>query len=451
MDRLIDALRAELGNSGLLVGADIGERYRSDRSLSGTQLPLAVLRPASTAEVSAALRLCHAHDVCVVPQGGMTGLAGGANPDASAIVLSLERMSGVEEIDATAATMTLLAGTPLEIAQAAAQAQGFLLGLDLGSRGSCQVGGNISTNAGGYRVIRYGMARAHVLGLEAVLADGTIVSDIRKMLKNNTGYDWKQLFIGAEGTLGIITRAVLRLAPKPATVSTAMCALENFAAVLEVLKSARRELASLTAFEVMWQSFHNFSARQAGLKFFDKEPPFILIIEQSGSDAAKDADLFEAFLSRAMEAGHLTDCLIAQSEADTAKFWTLRETLVLDRLPDLVNFDVSLDIARLGEFADQCAAAIEARWPGCHHSYFGHIGDGNLHVCVSAGPDQHAVDELVYNVVRQFNGSISAEHGIGTLKKDFLGYSRSPEELALMARIKQALDPKGILNPGKVL
>ncbi|MDP4823927.1 MAG: FAD-binding oxidoreductase [Aestuariivirgaceae bacterium] len=451
MDGLINALWAELGTAGVMSGTDIGERHRSDRSLSGQHLPMAVLRPASTKEVSAALRLCHEHGVGVVPQGGMTGLAGGANAGAGEIVLSLERMTGVEEIDTIAATMTVLAGTPLETAQTAAEAQGFLLGLDLGSRGSCQVGGNISTNAGGYRVIRYGMARAHVMGLEAVLADGTVVSDVRKMLKNNTGYDWKQLFIGAEGTLGIITRAVLRLAPKPATISTAMCAINSFADVLEVLKGARRDLASLTAFEVMWKSFHNFSAAQAGLRFFAEDPPFILIIEQSGNDAGKDAGVFESFLGRALEQGLLADCLIAQSQGETAKFWKLRETLVLDRLRDLVNFDVSLDISRIGEFADHCAAAIEARWPGCHHSYFGHIGDGNLHVCVSAGPDHHAVDDLVYGVVRQFNGSISAEHGIGTLKKDYLGYSRSPEELALMARIKQALDPKGILNPGKVL
>ncbi|WP_374379187.1 FAD-binding oxidoreductase [Dongia sp.] len=450
-------LRAALGAGAVLSGSEIGAKHRSDMSMTGTELPRALIRPRNTEEVAAALRICNAHGASVVPQGGLTGLAGGANARAGDIALSLDLLNGVEELDAEAGTLTVLAGTPLERAQAAAAEAGFLLPLDLGSRGTAQVGGNLSTNAGGNRVIRYGMARAQVLGLEAVLADGTILTNLNKMLKNNAGFDLKQLFIGSEGTLGIITRIVFRLRPLPQSTNSAFCALPSFAAVLDLLRRAERDLGGAAAFEAMWPDFYRFVSAHPMTKSQPLSPdhPFYVLIEQQGLDAAGDAARFEAFLGEALEAETLVDAVIAQNEKEAQSFWRVREGYALDTLKDIVNFDVSLPIGRIGAFAETCRARLEAKWPGGHFFFYGHIGDSNLHIttCVEYRPSEgmHDVDELIYATVRDFNGSVSAEHGIGTLKKDYLGYSRSPEEIEIMRRIKGALDPKGILNPGKVI
>jgi FAD/FMN-containing dehydrogenase len=381
----------------------------------------------------------------------MTGLAGGGNPGKHDVVLSLERFSGVEEIDTAAAVMTVRAGTPLEMAQKAAAEQGFLLALDLGSRGSCQIGGNLSTNAGGIRVIRYGMARDQVLGLEAVLADGTIVSSLNRMIKNNTGLDLKQLFIGTEGTLGIITRATLRLHPDPGPLATALCALTSYDSVVRFLRSALGSLGQVMAFEAMWRDYYRITADLMPAPFFAADWPFWVIIEHAGEDVRK----FEIFLTEALEQGIIRDTIIAQSEAQARAMWKVREGLAIEKFPNLLNFDVSLPTARIGAYADSCRSALLARWPDAHVSFYGHIGDANVHICVSTeyglGKSMHDVDEIVYGELRAFGGAISAEHGIGTLKRPYLPYSRKPEELALMRAIKAAMDPAGILNPGKVL
>ncbi|MBD9371092.1 FAD-binding oxidoreductase [Rhizobium sp. ARZ01] len=453
---IIEDLKNALGPDAVLTGAEIGDRYVSDASLTGRVPPVAVIRPRSVEDVSAALRICNAHGQTVIPQGGMTGLAGGANPRGGEVAISLERLAGVEEIDSAAGTMTVRAGTILETAQRAAEDAGFLLPIDLGARGSCQIGGNLSTNAGGIRVIRHGVTRDNVLGLEAVLADGTVLSMLNKMTKNNTGYDLRQFFIGAEGTLGIITRAVLKLKPLPAGRSTALVALESYEAVVAFLQKAQRELGALSAYEAMWQSFVRFSSEAEGVKLFDAEYPFLVIIEEDGdgSDAARER--FEGFLGAALEEGLIVDALIAQSEKEARNFWTVREAIAMDRLlPSLINLDVSLPTGEIGRFAEACEAVLLARFPGAHVSFYGHIGDSNVHIAVSVANasegDLHAVDELVYDLVQKFRGSISAEHGIGTLKRSYLGCSRSPEELDVMRRIKHTLDPKGILNPGKVI
>ncbi len=412
-----------------------------------------MLRPASVAAVAAALRICNAHRQSVVPQGGLTGLAGAANPAPADFALSLERLSGIEEIDAAAGTMTVMAGTPLEAAQNAAAAQGFLLPIDLGSRGSCQIGGTLSTNAGGIRVIRHGVTRENVLGLEAVLADGTVLTMLNKMAKNNTGYDLRQLFIGAEGTLGVITRAVLRLKPLPDGRSTALCALAAYDDVVALLGRARGELAGLSAFEAMWQGYFRFNSEAEGLRLFDDAPAFAVIVETEGTSHGPS---LEAFLESALTDGLIADALVAQSEKERRSFWMVREGLAMDRLlPSLVNLDVSMATGSLGAFAAACAEALDRRFPGCHVSFYGHIGDSNLHVSVSVAgaseADLHDIDTIAYRLVAGYGGSISAEHGIGTLKRDYLGYSRKPEELEVMRRIKSALDPNAILNPGKVL
>ena len=462
MSDIVDALLAALGPEVVAAGPDIDPRYRCDWSALGAAPPLALIRPRRTAEVATTLRLCHEAGQPVVPQGGLTGLAGGATPRPGDIALSLERMSGVEEIDPAAATITLLAGTPLQAAQAAAAAAGFLLALDLGARGSCQIGGNLSTNAGGNRVIRYGMAREQVLGLEVVLADGTVVASLNKMLKNNAGYDIKQLFIGAEGTLGVITRAVLRMHPRPLSQATALVALPDYEAVVRLLRHAQATLGEISAFEAMWGGFYDFIANHPTMarKPLPDGRPFYALIEFSGSDPAGDAARFEALLEAAMANGVILDAVLAQSERDARDFWIIREGAPIDSFPLVMNFDVSLPIAGIGEFAARCRAGLDARWPQAPKLFYGHIGDSNLHISVmmeSRGSEaevpavMHAVDAVVYEAVRAMAGSVSAEHGIGTLKRGWLGYSRSEAELALMRLLKQSLDPKGILNPGKVI
>ena len=416
---------------------------------------MALLRPASVAEVSAALAICHRHGVAVVPQGGMTGLAGGANPQGGEVALSLVRFAGVEEIDTTSQTITLRAGTTLQAAQEAAEAAGFLLPVDLGSRGSCQIGGVVATNAGGVRVIRHGMTRDNLAGLEAVLADGTVLSGLTKVVKNNTGYDLRHLICGSEGTLAVITRAVLRLCPLPEARATALCALPDFGAVLTLLRMARGRLPGLSAFEAMWRSFYIASATGAGLKLFPEAPPFAVLLEAEGQNADLGESL-EALLAEAFEAGLVTDALIAQSQAEAARFWTLREGYALDRMfPGLINLDIALPVDLLDDYATACEAAIRGRFPGAHVSFFGHVGDMNLHVAVGLkDPSEaaaHEVDRIAYDLVRARGGSVSAEHGIGVLKRDWLGHSRSVAEIAQMRAVKAAFDPKGILNPGKVI
>ncbi len=457
MTDIVARLTQALGPEVVSIGEAIGDRYRCDYSAIDPARPLALLRPRSTPEVATILKLCNEAGQTVVPQGGMTGLAGGATPRAGDIALSLDRMAGIEEIDKAAATITLGAGTPLEIAQRAADEAGFLLALDLGARGSCQIGGNLSTNAGGNRVIRYGMAREQLLGLEVVLADGTVISALNKMLKNNAGYDLKQLFVGAEGTLGIITRAVLRLHPKPRSKATALCALPSYEAVVSLLRRAQAELGAVSAFEVMWHDYYSFMVNHptAKQKPLPDHHPYYVLMEFAGNDPAGDETRFQDLLGAAMADGLVLDALLAQSEQAARDFWIIREGHPLDSLPLCINFDVSLPIGLIEDYVRRCRAALEKRWPGLLNVYYGHVGDSNLHISVSvpgAGPEvMHDVDGVVYEALRAFGGSISAEHGIGTLKRPYLGHSRGPAELALMGLLKRTLDPKGILNPGKVI
>ena len=454
-----ELLNSVLNTLGDIVSIepDVLEKHACDWSNVNRQQPLAVLRPRSVAEVSAALRACYGAGIAVVPQGGLTGLTGGATPQAGQVVLSLERLKGIEEIDRDSATMTVLAGTPLEMAQKAAEEAGLYLALDIGSRGSCQIGGNIATNAGGNHVIRYGMARAQVLGLETVLADGTILSALTKVMKNNAGYDLNQLFIGSEGTLGIVTRAVLRLHAKPRSKSTALIAAPGYDAAVRILRRLQAELGEVSGFEAMWPDFYRYvtSDPATGAKPLPDAHPFYALTEFQGNEPERDGARLEDCLTTAIETGDALDAVIAQSEREARSFWKIREGEPLDRLPYLINFDVSAPTAQLGALGGRLKAALIARWPEGLFFVYGHIGDGNIHLSAWAGGTMeqvtHEMDEIVYGEVRRIGGSISAEHGIGTLKRNYLGHSRSPAEIEVMRRIKAALDPKGILNPGKVV
>ncbi len=453
-DGLLDRLKAELGEGGVLEGAEAAEKAFGWSNLGK---PLAVLRPSSSEQVSTILRLCHAARQPVVAWGGKTGLVEGGRAD-GALALSLERMNHVIEVDPVGATMTVEAGCVLQSACEAAEAEGLLLPLDLGSRGTCTVGGNISTNAGGNRVIRYGMTRDMVLGLEAVLADGTIVSSLNHLIKNNTGYDLKQLFIGAEGTLGVVTKAVLRLRPKPASQNTAFVAVDDFTNLPRLLRRVESGLGgTLSAFEVMWDGFYKLVTTEPakGKPPLPYGHPHYVLIEAMGGDQQADEARFESVLEQAYEAGDIVDAVIAKSQAERNAMWGLRDDVMqFARIAPIFNFDVSLSISGMESLVAEVREKVFARWPEANLMIFGHMGDGNLHFCAGVGDGSHeahkAVEDIIYGGVQARGGAVSAEHGIGLEKKPYLSWSRSPAELALMATLKRALDPHQILNPGKI-
>jgi FAD/FMN-containing dehydrogenase len=454
MTDLIEQLRSSLSEGAVLTGEDATAAAQSPWTRLGA--PAAVLRPRSTAEVSAILKAAHAAGQPVTAWGGKTGLVEGCRAD-GALALSLERMNRIEEIDA-AGSMTVQAGCVLQAACEAAEAEGLLLPLDLGARGSATIGGNISTNAGGNRVIRYGMMRELVLGLEAVLADGTVVSSMNHLIKNNAGYDLKQLFIGSEGTLGIVTRAVIRLQPLPASQNVAFLGVQSFDQLPRLLRRVQTELGgALSAFEVMWDDYYQLVTTEParGRPILAERYPYYVLVEASGAEAAEMEARFEAVLAGALDAGEADDAVIAKSGAERAQIWALRDDVgQTGRNRPVFTFDVSLGLRHMEAYIAGLRGTLAARWPAPTCVVFGHLGDGNLHVIVGVGESgpavRHAVEEIVYRPLEPIGGSISAEHGIGLQKRAFLPLSRSPTEIALMRTLKQALDPKGILNPGKI-
>jgi len=453
MPDLIERLKAELGEQAIVPREDIPQRALAGHPLGN---PVALLRPRSTEEVATILRLCHAERQAVVPWGGRTGLVEGAHAE-GAIAISLERMNRIEEIDESGATMTVEAGCVLQTVCDAADARGMFFPLDLGARGSATIGGNIATNAGGNRVIRYGMMRELVLGLEAVLADGTILSSLNHLIKNNAGYDLKQMFIGSEGTLGVVTRAVLRLRPKPASQNMAFLAVDRFEHLPRILRNIERGLSgTMSAFEVMWGDFYNLVTTPPARG----KPPlpyghrYYVLVEALGGDLDGDAQRFETALAAELERGDIADATIAKSKSECDRLWALRDdVLQVMRNAPVFTFDVSLKIADMEDYVETVRRGLEAHWPGATLMVFGHLGDGNLHVIPGVGDGskaaRKAVEEIVYGALK--GGSVSAEHGIGLEKREYLAYSRSSEEIALMRTLKRALDPYGILNPGKVI
>ena len=419
----------------------------------------ALVRPRDAGEVAKVLALCDARGQTVVTHGGLTGVVAGATTGPGDVVISLERMTAIEEVDPIGRTATVGAGLTLQRLQEAVAAHGLAYPVDLGARGSCTIGGNVATNAGGINVIRHGMTRDNVLGLEAVLADGTVITSLNRMVKNNAGYDLKQLFVGSEGTLGIVTRVVVRLAEAPVSRSTALAALPTFAHVPRLLRLLQRSLGgALAAYEVMWGDYVRAVTEPGWHRApMSRDHAFYALVETEGGDPETDRASFLAAMERAVEEDLVTDAVIAHSETERRGLWAIREEFeaLFQRRP-LFLYDVSLPLGAMEWYVEQVESRLRRRWPDGRCDAMGHVGDGNLHLFVhpgsATGDDLHEQsDDDVYTPLRDVGGSISAEHGIGIEKRDHLGISRSPAEIALMRRLKATLDPRGILNPGKVL
>lgn len=453
-DVLLNDLAKALGADAVDVGDDAASAAFSPWTRPG--VPHAVVHPNSTEQVAQVLKLAHSARTSVVPWGGLTGLVDGARAD-GAIAVRFDRFREIETIDPLAATMTVQAGCVLEEAARAAEGQGLLLPLDFGARGSATIGGAIATNAGGNRVLRYGMARDMVLGLEVVLADGAILCAMNRLIKNNAGYDLKQLFIGSEGTLGVITRAVLRLRPHPASQTTALLTVDLFEALAPLLRILERDLAgALSAFEVMWPEFYDLvtTPPAVGRPILPPGSAYYVLIEAQGADPAADEERFLAVLDEASNCGLVADAVVAKSQAERNRMWALRDDVgQTARNGPIITFDIGLPVTEMNRYVEGVRAALAARWPGTHLVVFGHLGDGNLHL-IAGVPNEsarEAIEQIVYAPLQDLGGTISAEHGVGLQKRKWLDLSRNPQEVALMRLLKAALDPLSVLNPGKVL
>ena len=464
---LLAMLRGAVGAAHVLVDGDLSA-YEVDWRKRWRGKALAVVRPGSTDEVAAVVRACAAHGASIVAQGGNTGLVGGGVPDDSGrqVLLTLARMNRVREIDAANATMTLEAGCVLKAAQQAAADCNLLFPLSLAAEGSCTIGGNLATNAGGTQVLRFGNARELCLGLEVVTAQGEVWSGLSGLRKDNTGYDLRDLMIGSEGTLGIITAATMELHPLPGAQLTAFAACNGLAACVALLQRARQHLgASLTGFEVMGALALELVAKHfAQLPRPLPDAPWTVLLECADAESeALARPRFEALLQTAIEQGEASDAVVAESVAQARALWHVRESIPLAQAMEGPNIkhDIALPVSAIPQFVAHTDAALQAAFPGSRVVNFGHLGDGNLHYNLQAAPDVSAqtfldeqeaiVNRIVYDAVVARGGSISAEHGIGALKREELQQRKSPVALAMMRAIKQALDPKGTLNPGRVL
>ncbi|MFO1180547.1 FAD-binding oxidoreductase [Ottowia sp.] len=465
---LLDTLRQTVGAAHVLTEGDLSSYERDWRGREQGKA-LAVVRPASTAEVAAVVRACAAHGASIVPQGGNTGLSVGSVPDGSGtqVLLSLRRMDAVRTIDGANLTMTVEAGAILQNLQAAAEGAGYLFPLSLAAEGSCTIGGNLGTNAGGTAVVRYGNTRELCLGLEVVTPQGEIWDGLTGLRKDNTGYDLRDLFIGSEGTLGVITAATMKLYPRPAARLTAWAALPSMQAAVDLLGLAHQHLgAGLTGFEVMGQfalSLVDKHYPQLRVPLW-RDAPYCVLLENSDHESEQHARaLFERLLEVALDAGCVADAVVAESLAQAKGLWHIRESIPLAQAEEGLNIkhDISIPIARIPAFVEETDALLAREIAGVRLVNFGHLGDGNLHYNVQApdGADGKAflrdeerrINTLVFDSVARHAGSISAEHGIGSLKAHELPRYKSPVALQLMRTIKAALDPQGIMNPGRVL
>jgi FAD/FMN-containing dehydrogenase len=463
-DELIAKFRNIVGDKYAVTDpADIAPYTTEERNLFHGHSPL-VLRPGSTAEVSAICKLAAEHKIALVPQGGNTGLVGGQTPHNGEVVVSMRRMDRIREVDPASNTMTCEAGVILQVAQQRAAEVDRLFPLSLGAEGSCTIGGNLSTNAGGTTALAYGVAREMALGVEVVLADGRVLNLLSKLKKDNTGYDLRNLFIGAEGTLGIITAATLKMFPKPRAIETAFVGLQSPAEALKLLSLSQNEAAgTLTSFELLSEISVDFSIRH-GIDVRDplesKHRWYVLMELSSPRDDARAT--LEAILAEGLEDGIVDDAVIAANLSQRQAFWKLRDEMSAAQKPEggSIKHDISVPVAAVPDFIAEADAAVVKLIPGSRPVPFGHLGDGNIHYNVSqpVGGDTaafmnrwHAVNKVVFDIVLKMGGSISAEHGIGVLKRDELPDVKDKTAIELMRAFKAMLDPNGIMNPGKVL
>lgn len=459
-DIIIAELIEALGPQGVLTGKDLASRSHHIWTMDQSLKAIAVTLPRTTEDVSNIMRICHRHNQAVVIHGGLTNLVGSTETQGHELVISMEKMNRIEEVDVQSRTMTVQAGVILEDAQMAAKEKDLLFPLNFGAKGSAQIGGVISTNAGGLRVFKYGMTRNLVLGLEAVLADGTVISSMKKIIKDNSAYDLKQLFIGSEGTLGIVTSAVLRLTEKPGSRNSAFVAIDQYNSVVGFLKFMDKGLAgTLSGFELIWKDTYQLMTSPPAIP----KPPLVqghnyyVLIESLGSKQENDREAMEELLAQAIEAGMIEDAVLAHSESDLEWFWQIREDVhvLASQCQNDQHFDISLPTPEIGRVLESIIQELYAV-PEVHLvTAFGHVADGNIHLIVGKTIQSNEiinrVNEIIYSPLKELGGSVSAEHGIGLHKKPYLGLCRTPEEISLMKTLKRALDPGNILNPGKVL
>ena len=448
-----------LGKDGLVTDPAALESYNTDWMRKYKGKATLALRPKDTQQVSQVLKYCNQNHIHVVPQGGNTGLVGGSVPVQNEVVLSMSKMDKILKLDEHAGNLVCQAGCILEVLQNYVWERGYTMPLDLGAKGSCQIGGNIATNAGGLRFLRYGSLHGSVLGLEVVLADGTILDNLSALRKDNTGYDLKQLFIGSEGTLGVITACALALPRAPTSTQLALLGCDSYEAVLKTFAAARRDLGEvLSAVEFVDRESFQLVTSHGTRDPLNSDSRHYVLIELSGSNGQHDSEKLEKFLEGVMEDGSVADGTIAQDETQTAAIWSIREgvTEALSKTGAVYKYDVSIPLDQLYHLVEEMRLRLEPL--GAQVTGFGHLGDGNLHLnIVTPGRFEkedavmNAIEPYVFEWIRDRRGSISAEHGVGVMKPAFLHMSKTPELIRLMGGIKNLLDPKGILNPHKVL
>lgn len=457
---VVQNLISKLGVEKVLQGSDLEGRYAHIWKMNSQLSAKALVLPRSTEEVSAILKICHAHNQPVVIHGGLTGLVGGTKTKKSEIVISTEKMNEIEELDEKSRTITVQAGVVLENIHREAKEKNLMFPMTFGAKGSAQIGGVIATNAGGLNVFRYGMTRNLILGLEAVLADGTIISSMKKLVKDNSGYDVKQLFIGSEGTLGVVTKAILKLEEAPTSRMSAFIGLNNLEKTIELLRFAETGLgANLTGFELMWRNtYEALTGKNANFK-----PPiphgysYYVLIEMLGTNKARDLEKFINLIEDAFEKNIIEDAVFAETGSDLDWFWNLREdvqVMTVD-MSFYQGFDISIPLECIEKVTNDTIDNLEKMDDVESVFTFAHLADGNVHFMVGKKNDSEVltkkINEVVYAPLKNIGGSISAEHGIGKDKKEYLPFSRSTNEIALMKLLKQSLDPKGILNRGKIV